>query len=230
MTIKLSNGFSTTIPNHQLIQPYRDYDPNGKPVVKDSTTNVLRLNSLEEINARDLPLLGLTFLSSSYLVFDPDQKQFQLGESIRSEGEALVPGALTQCTEDLDGSPTTTEDIKATTTPQKPPPPTPKQSSPSKIIIGTVVAGVVALAAVAAFLILRRRSKKQNERSGEGPELVLPIANEATPYELKAMTHELSGYSEPIIHEADSNPTIYEADSNPVQSSMNGRSDQSLLG
>lgn len=211
MTITLSNGLSTTIPNHELIQPFRDFDFDGNPVITKPKKNILMLNSLQSINAKDLPLLGIPFLSSTYLVVDSDQGQFQLGESIPSSSQALVPGAHSQCTQSSSAA-TATQDSQATgsstTTPEASPT---GSSSHSGILIGAAVAViVVVLAAVAVAVILYKRLKKRNP--GDIKTIQSPIEEEG----LKSSSYELSSHSQHA-------PSIYEADSTPIQQIMDSR-------
>lgn len=163
--------------------------------------NILMLNSLQQVNAKDLPLLGIPFLSSSYLVVDPDQGQFQLGETVSSSKQVLVPGTVSQCPK---ASPTGTQSQGAPSPTASQEPPT-SSGSNSRVIIGAAVGvSVVGLAVATIIIILCKKSRKPKVES-VGEARGVP-AEEAG---LKSGTYELSGYSQ---HRT----SIYEADSNPI--------------
>ncbi|KAI5838382.1 aspartic peptidase domain-containing protein [Morchella snyderi] len=237
MEIKFSTGLTVTIPNHQLILPYRDYDKNGKAYIKNAKQNVLMINSLQQVNENDLPLLGLPFLSSAYLVVDPDQGRFLLGESQRSTTPNLVAGSLDLCPANADttptgivDSPTSTSSTSPTATNSSSP-----SSSSSAAVIGGSIGGVAAVAIIGILaFVFWRRSKKQKmteeENSGATtgetmhmvsvpPELdgsstsgsmhVAGAGGLVENYKPPAVSYELPETIHEPVYEADSNPVYY---------------------
>ncbi|KAF8430410.1 aspartic peptidase domain-containing protein [Tirmania nivea] len=91
LTIKLTNGFSAEIPNHQLIHPARTISDKGEIVIGNNSVKVVRLNALEGINAPDLPLLGAPFLSQTYLVVDHDNHVMKFANAKASSEQDLQP-------------------------------------------------------------------------------------------------------------------------------------------
>lgn len=77
------------IPNDQLIAPELTIDDSGS-ISANSSAPELLLNSIQQINANDLPLLGRQFLSSAYLMVNQDAGKFTLWAANPTTHENLV--------------------------------------------------------------------------------------------------------------------------------------------
>lgn len=91
MTFVLSSGLRVTIPNHQLLGPDVSLDESGKAVIVNDTVVELMLNSLQDINKDDMPLLGQTFLSSAYVFVDQDANRFTIWQSNATTDQEIIP-------------------------------------------------------------------------------------------------------------------------------------------
>lgn len=80
MTIKLSNGFETTIPASLLTQRVSD--------TADSPQNRTISNILETLSGSDIAILGALFLSQTYLSVDYDSMSFSLAGRAAEESAA----------------------------------------------------------------------------------------------------------------------------------------------
>ncbi|KAK8139053.1 hypothetical protein PG984_002433 [Apiospora sp. TS-2023a] len=90
LTIQLQSGLLVRVPNDQLVVPHVDIDPStGAPVV-NSTGPDLVINSIQDINANDLPQLGRQFLSAAYLMVNMEADQFTLWAANPTSDQDLV--------------------------------------------------------------------------------------------------------------------------------------------
>lgn len=99
----LSSGLQIRIPNHQLVLPDYHTSPEGELLVNGSDRVVL-INSLQQINKNDMPILGLPFFSSAYLFVNEDMAQFTLWKSNPTTDTNLVAIGQT-CQNDTSFSP-----------------------------------------------------------------------------------------------------------------------------
>jgi hypothetical protein len=170
LTIRLSNGFETTIPNHELVVPYRDINAKGQPVILNGAEQrVLLLNALRSPNDKDLPLLGIPFLSAAYLVVNNDQQKFYLAKPTRTNKRRrgdisdLVPLLPSSCNSGfVSPMPTahTTEAAERAPTASNSSSASAKTGNNMAAIgggIGAAIAGVL-LVAGGAFYFVRRRA------------------------------------------------------------------------
>ncbi|KAL8876442.1 MAG: hypothetical protein Q9198_005363, partial [Flavoplaca austrocitrina] len=92
MTIKLLPGIEIRIPNHQLVVPDYSLDKQGLLRETNPSNRELLINSLQEINKNDLPLLGRPFFSSAYVLVDQEHKEFTVWQGNPTATEKkLVP-------------------------------------------------------------------------------------------------------------------------------------------
>ncbi|MCJ1436607.1 hypothetical protein MMC27_005987 [Xylographa pallens] len=89
LSFTLSTGLVIRVPNSQLVVPDVYVDSDGVPTSNVSTREVL-LNSLQDVNLNDLPLLGRTFLTSAYLHVNYDLNQFTLWQANPTLNESIV--------------------------------------------------------------------------------------------------------------------------------------------
>ena len=171
MTIRLDNGFTTTIPNHELVRPYRDIDTAGRPIILNGTnTRALLINALLPPNNKDILLLGIPFLSASYLMVGNDNKQFKLAASSRvfknarmKRDEDLVASLHPDCANIKPDStnPTAGADSAGQSgsgTPDGLPPKT-ASTAQTGLIAGGICGGLVLLALVGVVIFCRGRRK-----------------------------------------------------------------------
>jgi hypothetical protein len=216
LTIRLSNGFETTIPNHELVVPYRDINAKGQPVILNGADQrVLLLNALYSPNDKDLPLLGAPFLSAAYLVVNNDLQKFYLAKPVRTNKRIrrgtsdLVPLLPSSCnsgvvsplptahtTEAADGALTASNSSSASA----------KRGNNTAAIgggIGAAIAGLL-LVAGGAFYFVRRRAVRAAENLEQ-----LPFAHKDG--------EEAGGFGQPLAELSVQHPPNYEryeADSN----------------
>ena len=99
----LSSGLQIRIPNHQLVLPDYHIDSEGEPFVNGSDRIVL-INSLQQINKNDMPILGQVFFSSAYLFVNHDMAQFTLWQS-KPTTEKKLSAIGQSCQNDISSSP-----------------------------------------------------------------------------------------------------------------------------
>lgn len=87
LTFTISSGFKITIPNSQLVVPDMSTNNRGTTIINSSTqdstgphgaTREILLDSMQGVNANDMPILGTPFLSSAYLSVNHDVDTFTL--------------------------------------------------------------------------------------------------------------------------------------------------------
>ena len=167
ITVSIYPNLQIRIPNHQLVVPEYDINPQGTSYIKnDSNSNILLL-SLEDVNENDMPRFGKPFLSSAYLFVDNDHQQFSLWQSKVTMETELVAVGPHNCT---DAPPITA----SSSTPEVPGPPTVSVSPTSSTTVrtGAIAGGVVGGVAViglcfGAFYMLARRRKETLKASEE---------------------------------------------------------------
>lgn len=193
MTIKLTNGFSAEIPNHQLIHPARAISDKGEVVISNNTVKVVRLNALEGVNAPDLPLLGAPFLSQTYLVVDHDNHVMKFANAKASSEQDLQPmiseNNSTICAKTTDSStkPSRTTKPQASNSgatnqgqlegngSMQESEKNPKLSLP--IIIGIVAGGIAFLAIVLGSIVLLIKWYPQRRKKQQGDDTLNPTSH-----------------------------------------------------
>ena len=153
LSFSLSSGLQIRIPNHQLVVPDVVLTESGIPTFNDST-RAINLNSLQEINKDDIPILGQTFLSSAYLHVDLDQSQFTLWQSNSTRDSKIVAlGPSNTCTASSVPGPTNPVVPSTSSTPTD-------STAPTGAIVGGAVGGVVLLVSLAVLLFYLRRRRQ----------------------------------------------------------------------
>lgn len=161
-----------TIPNHQLVVPNYGYDNSGSMVVFNaSIANEVLVNSLQGINKNDMPLLGLSFLSSAYLMVDQDNQQFTLAGVNATNNEKIVSNGPPTCQspKSISGPAPTSSSAAGVTSPSVVPP-TPENTHrgiSTGLVAGATIGGVAAVAlfiGVLLLLLLRRRRRTRQEQ------------------------------------------------------------------
>ncbi|KAF2797490.1 hypothetical protein K505DRAFT_372428 [Melanomma pulvis-pyrius CBS 109.77] len=86
LTISLQNSISIRIPNTQLVVPDRVIPTATGQIVTNSSVRNLVLNSIQEVNINDLPVIGRLLLTSAYLSVNHDSNTFSLWQAdVRAE-------------------------------------------------------------------------------------------------------------------------------------------------
>lgn len=162
LTITLTSGFEVRIPNHQLVIPNYAINNEGFIFEANSTTRELLINSLEGRRQNDMPLLGLPFLSSAYLLVDQDHEEFTLWNYDPNLTEKRLVPIGPNCSAGSGGAAgSATTDSAA---------PLPEASSGSRSlsagsIVGIVLGSLAGLVVVFVlpFLYYRRRKRLSHE-------------------------------------------------------------------
>ncbi|KAF6222241.1 hypothetical protein HO133_001327 [Letharia lupina] len=155
LTFSIYPDLDITIPNHQLIVPDIEINSEGQGYPSSSTEVEVLINSLQGSNTNDMPLFGMPFLSSAYLMVDNDRRQFTLSQSQQSTTSNLVAIGPPACnTPAPSHTPQPLPSILASPTP------TPKSSSgtPKGAIAGAVVGGLAIIAiCIGVFFVQKKR-------------------------------------------------------------------------
>ena len=169
LTFSVYPGLDIRIPNHQLVVPDVVINPEGQTYAPNSSIAEVLILSLQAINVNDMPLFGLPFLSSAYLIVDNDKQQFTLSQSQKSSISNLVAIDPPACSIPAP-SPTSQPlaSVLASSAPTSTPTPQPSSGIPKGTIAGAVVGGL-AITFISAGLFLfqkRRRVEKQKQELG----------------------------------------------------------------
>ncbi|GIJ82106.1 hypothetical protein Asppvi_000609 [Aspergillus pseudoviridinutans] len=188
LSITLSSGLKARITNDQLVIPNLTIDKTSGAILANASAPELVLNSMQQVNAGDLPQLGRQFLSSAYVMVNQDAGQFTLWAAKPTTEEDLVavnsdnrvyssfcaPGVsnlvgATQTT----GTTSPTQSAASNSNTEQ------SQSTglSSGAIAGIVVGGVAGAALVVAgvfFAIIKRRRRRQTKPSPEIAEAFSP--------------------------------------------------------
>ncbi|KUL91883.1 hypothetical protein ZTR_01061 [Talaromyces verruculosus] len=182
LTLKFSSGLSVRIPNDQLVVPNLTIDESTGSILANGSAPELVLNSIQSINADDLPQLGRQFLTSAYLMLNQDANTYTLWEANPVTNEDLV--AVDQGGTPISIFCTTTS---TTTTSQMPQTATSnavpynKNSGDKEDLSSGAIAGVVvgciagmALLAVLVFCVISKRRRERAKANDDGIALSHP--------------------------------------------------------
>ena len=153
------------IPNNQLVRPEIDENKDGVQTYNTSTRTVT-IDSLQGGNLNDLPLLGQTFLTSSYLFVESDKDSFTIWQADPTSNQDVIPQV------EIGSSFCTTARPSMTVVQQTSSPTSSgtssgkdnlkKSSSNTGDTVGEVVGGlaaIVIIVAVVFFFLWRRRGR-----------------------------------------------------------------------
>ncbi|KAL1621771.1 hypothetical protein SLS54_005294 [Diplodia seriata] len=182
LTIKLQSGLEVKITNDQLLAPNVAIADDGS-LVEDNSVKELIINSIQDVNAKDLPYIGRQFFSAAYMMTNLESNTFTLwaanpttDEEITALDENGEPGTSV-CSQNVDANSTTntTTPSSSSTVVANTPSGTSAAASDESgsgsnaglstaaiagVVIG-VVAGVVAAGALLFFVVFRNR-RRQN--------------------------------------------------------------------
>ena len=172
----MASGLKITVANDQLVQEDISIDTAGNTVFNSSTREIM-INSLQDINKNDMPLLGMPFISSAYLNVNYDTGTFTLW-SARATTEQNLIGigpTSTGCAIGVHNTSTSSPIPTETSTVTSPPSPTPSTQPAPHLSTGAIagialggLAGLVGLGLV-TWLCFRRiatRKSKVPRRTG----------------------------------------------------------------
>jgi hypothetical protein len=156
------------------------------------------INSLQNYNGNDLPVLGRLFMSSAYVMVNHDAGKFsvwQANTGSKTSDIVAVDKENSMITEfcanstDRISSATSLPTSSSTSTPQN------ERTSMSGGVIGGIVGGVVGglaiLGAIGFFLHRRRESGRAAEEATKGPDAQMADVKPPTYSTVHAEPHEL---------------------------------------
>ncbi|KAH1669990.1 hypothetical protein KXV79_001448 [Aspergillus fumigatus] len=196
----LSSGLKVRIPNDQLVIPNLTIDKTTGAILANASAPELVLNSMQQVNADDLPQLGRQFLSGAYVMVNQDAGQFTLWAAKPTTEEDLVavnpdnrvyssfcaPGAsnLGDATQSTSTSSPTQSAASNSNIGQSQRVDDASSGLSSGAIAGIVVGGVAGIALVAAgvfFAIIKRRRRRQTIPTPQTAEAFTPKVVDLTP-------------------------------------------------
>ncbi|KAF2087455.1 acid protease [Saccharata proteae CBS 121410] len=176
LTISFQNGLSVRVPNDQLLIPNQYIDQNGYLQTNDSVRELI-INSIQEENDDDLPVLGRQFFSAAYMMSNLDANQFSLWAANPTTDTDLVAvdskgnSGSTTCEESAVASNSSTNSDSATGTSTAVPTTSVRSTTSFNLsagaIAGIVIGAIGALGIVGGLILfgLCRHSRQ----SGSGP-------------------------------------------------------------
>ncbi|KXT17102.1 hypothetical protein AC579_2032 [Pseudocercospora musae] len=163
LTISLSNGFSTTIPNDALVLPDQYIGRSGA-LASNSSASTILMAPLENVNSNDVPIIGKEFFSSAYMMVDLDASTYTLWQ-VNDTTESRLVSVGGSCSEHIEVNSNDTAPLTATATSAGATNTHEAKSEKSLstgALVGTVVGSAVGasvMAAIAVLVIMRRRRK-----------------------------------------------------------------------
>ncbi|KAL9603331.1 MAG: hypothetical protein Q9219_001193 [cf. Caloplaca sp. 3 TL-2023] len=168
MTITISPGLDIRIPNHQFIKPDFSVDAQGAIIEANSSSREILINSFQETNTSNIPLLGIPFFSGSYLLVDQERDQFTLWQGNPNTMEQRIvpiePSA--PCTAAASSGPTSALNANSSAAGSSTPN-TIKNGAIAGIVVGNVAA-LVAIVLMLYFYIRRRRRRRMQPELSSG--------------------------------------------------------------
>lgn len=160
MTVKLSNGFETTIPSHELFTKRRKTDDDGQIYIDNPEETISVVFNATSFDDQIGAIWGYPFLAQNYLFMDHIRQEFKIGKARTEIG--MMRGSI------LDGS-LIEKQIETVCAPDDEASGGGGSGSKAGAIAGGVVGGVVgvALVAFAVWFFLRRKRAKAAAGSSE---------------------------------------------------------------
>lgn len=143
ITFTLNSGVTIRVPNSQFVLPDLGINTDGHPFANASISEVL-INPTQDVNSKDLPLLGRQFLTSAYLMLDQDANTFTIWQANPTTNIDLVPivsdNTLSTCNSSIPASTSSTSS-----------PAVPASNLPAPINHSELKAGAIAGIAIGAI-------------------------------------------------------------------------------
>ncbi|RYP09965.1 hypothetical protein DL764_000960 [Monosporascus ibericus] len=190
MTINIRDGPAIRIRNSQLVVPERYIEEDGQLVANYSRSNLV-INSLQDINANDMSVLGRQFLSAAYVMVNQDTRKFTMWEANPTSVENLV-GVNEEGEDNNDwcvSEPVASASGNAEPPPDQPspdqPPPEDGGNLPSGAIAGIAIGGVTFLAIIIGIAFWQRRRRKASAAADPWPQSDAPTYQGETTYHIR---------------------------------------------
>ncbi|OCL13878.1 hypothetical protein AOQ84DRAFT_351779 [Glonium stellatum] len=107
-TVALSNGYTSVIPQYEMLSQERGVDSEGKYVVTNSRRLIAAVGTGLTDYGVDVSLLGGVFLSQNYLVVDYAKNKFSLTPAVIGTVNRVSEDLRTVCENSINpASPTT---------------------------------------------------------------------------------------------------------------------------
>ena len=181
LTVELSNGYITEIPNYELVSQERGTDAQGKyAVINDSRLMVAAgTTGTSTLGAVQIPVLGGVYLSQNYLMVDYDSGVFRLAPALLGEMDKNSSHIVKVCGGmEVDDSTSSSLGKKGG----------PKSTSIASPIAGGVVGGLSVLVVIGLLFRWYRKKKKQ------------PLTDAARPFSDTLDTREDNSSSAPELY------------------------------
>lgn len=172
LTINIGS-LAIRIPNDQLVIPHRTIDADGIIQANASEPN-LAINSLQQINGKDLPRIGNRFFSAAYVMLNQDANEMTLWKANPTANQELVGigpdgGDLPSRCRAPGGSESRAPSSSTDS-------PSPSPSSDGSSLSGGAIAGIVvgviaglAVPAAIAFVLFHRRKRNADAVAANPP-------------------------------------------------------------
>jgi hypothetical protein len=161
---------SIRIPNSEFVVPDFTINSDGTVVGNDSVREIV-INSLQDTNTDNMPIVGRQFFSSAYLLVNQDDLSYTLWEANPTTDTDIIPinsqplcgnGTTNNSTATTPSSTSVSSTAHPSTSSTSSPLASPKHELSTGVIVGIIVGACAALAisGLALFLWLRRKDGK----------------------------------------------------------------------
>ena len=153
ITVELSNGYTTHVPNYEFVSQERGTDPQGKyAVINESRLMVAAgTTGTASLDGVQIPILGGVYLSQNYLMVDWDSGVFKLAPAVPGEMDEQSHDVVRLCEGmEVELSHDSSLGSEAGS----------GSKSPAGIIAGSVIGGVALAAVIAAAVWWYRRRRE----------------------------------------------------------------------
>jgi hypothetical protein len=172
VTFQLSSGIDIKISNSQFILPDYTISSDGLLVGNTSVRDVV-INSLQSVNANDMPVIGRQFFSGAYLMVNQDAQSYTLwqanpttdtklvavgGSGCPTSSGSIASGSATSVSSGSSTQPTSSGEASS-----KPKPGASKTLSTGAL--AGIVIGAIIIAGLLVFLAVCLLSRKKRPRS-----------------------------------------------------------------
>lgn len=219
LTIKMQSGLEVKISNDQLLIP-NVFISNDGTLKEDNSVKELIINSIQDVNSKDLPFLGRQFLSAAYMMANLEANAFTLWAANPTTDERII--AVNEngepvgdvCSQSIEANSTTntttpfssaTVVVNSTSSETNNAVADASNSGSNNglsttgivgVVVG-VVAGVVAISALLFYVMFRRR-RNQNQSPPAYDPGEYGLQKPPTPQEVSSETRAVElGGSEP---------------------------------
>lgn len=198
--LEIDSSISITIPNSQILTPEISVRNDGT-LAANYSVDTLLINSIQQVNANDLPILGRQFLSAAMVMVNQDTNMFTLWQASPSDKQSLVAvdakgvSSSSVCASSGSSNNSTTAGNTSSNSASS------SSSTPIGAIVGGVIGGLALLALLAGLVwfLLRRRKSKARAAAQEQQQAALAAGAGASP------TYMYGGEPKPPLVASDPN-------------------------